>query len=137
MGEELLAGQTVEFAQNGGPRNEWIWKDLGAFQLPAGPTPILLSRVYGRDPQYAIFIDSVVVTSSPDFQPERDRVWQGAFTSGEMASSATQYTLPSALAPGQYRWSVRIFDGDRLVDTLGARGVESPQTTFTVTPLGP
>ncbi len=132
-----LAGQTVEFAQNGGPRNEWIWKDLGAFQLPAGPTPILLSRVYGQDPQYAIFIDSVVVTSSPDFQPERDRVWQGAFTSGEMASSATQYTLPSALAPGQYRWSVRIFDGDRLVDTLGARGVESPQTTFTVTPLGP
>ncbi len=132
-----MAGQTVEFAQNGGPRNEWIWKDLGAFYLPAGPTPLLLSRAYGQDPQYAIFIDSVVVTSSPDFQPERDRAWQVAFKLDEMTSSAAQYTLPSALAPGQYRWSVRIFDGNRLVDSSGARGVESPPATFTVTPVSP
>ncbi|GAB4504143.1 MAG: hypothetical protein Fur0043_11360 [Anaerolineales bacterium] len=132
-----VAGQTIEFAENGGPRNEWIWKDLGAFQLPAGPTPISLIRAYGQDPQYAIFIDAVAVTSSPDFQPERDREWQVIFTSGEIASNAAQYSLSSPLTPGEYRWTVRLFDGNRLVDVDGMRGVESLPATFHVTPAAP
>ncbi len=132
-----IAGRTVEFAESGGLRNEWIWKNLGIFQLPAGSTPISLSRVYGQDPQYAIFIDSVVVTSDPTFQPERQREWEAVFTSGEIASNTAQYSLPSSLAPGEYRWSVRIFDGDRLVDVAGLRGVQSPLAVFTVTPADP
>lgn len=128
-----IAGQTVEFAENGGLRNEWIWKDLGAFQLPTGPTSISLSRAYGQDPQYAIFIDSVVVTSDPAFRPEQEREWQVAFTSGEIATNAAQYSLPSPLAPGEYRWTVRIFDGNRLVDVNGMRGVESLPAMFKVT----
>ncbi|MFZ5820908.1 MAG: glycosyltransferase family 39 protein [Chloroflexota bacterium] len=126
------AGQAIEFAENGVPRNEWTWKDVGVFHLPAGPTPISLSRVYGIDGQYSIFIDTIVITSDPEFQPARDQGWQAAFTSGEVASNASQYSLPSALAPGEYRWTVRIFDGNRLVDSSGERGIQSPAASFLV-----
>jgi len=127
-----LAGQTVEFAQNGSPENAWAWSDLGTFNLPAGPSPVNLSRAYGIDDQYAVFIDAVVISRNLDFNPEQDDIWQTALITEEIPSSVPEYTLPGLLPPGEYRWSVRIFDGDRMVDSSGLRGVQSPTSTFII-----
>jgi 4-amino-4-deoxy-L-arabinose transferase-like glycosyltransferase len=126
-----VAGQTLEFAENGGSKNEWTWQDMGVFDLPAGPMTISLSRTYEGD-QYAIFIDALVVTKDLDYIPNEDNVWQTALDTGEIPSSASEYTTPGLLAPGEYRWTVRIFDGDRLVDSFGQRGIQSPTATFLV-----
>ena len=39
-----LDGKTFEFAKSGDPLNEWVWADLGTFDLPQGSLPITLSR---------------------------------------------------------------------------------------------
>lgn len=129
-----LAGQTVEFAENGSPANEWVWRDLGVYNLPAGPAPISLSRAYGNDEQYAVFIDAVLITPNLAFEPGKDTIWQPALNTGETASGDPAYTIPESLPPGEYRWRVRIFDGGRLVDPSGERGVLSPVATFFIKP---
>ncbi len=126
-------GRSVEFAENGGVLNEWAWKDAGVFDLPAGTIPLALTRAYGTDDEYSIFVDSIVITSNLNFQPvTEDSEWQAIQNSGEINSTVTEYTLPSTLPPGEYRWEVRIFDAGRLVDYNGERGIKSRQGYFTV-----
>lgn len=126
-------GQKVEFAENGGTLNEWIWKDIGTFDLKAGPLPLALTRTYGQDDQYSVFIDSIVLTSNPTYQPSNeDSEWQSVQSTGEINSSVSEYTVPEALLPGEYRWQVRVFDGNHLVDYNGERGIESETSHFTI-----
>jgi hypothetical protein len=49
-------------------------------------------------------------------------------------SSALDYTLLEGLPAGHYRWHVRVFEGERLVDWPGQRGVQMPEAEFTVRP---
>jgi hypothetical protein len=128
-----FAGQKLEFAGDESPLNGWVWMDMGVFDLSAGPLPLSLTRTYGTDEQYSVFIDTVVVTSDLDYQPgSEDSEWRMITSTGEINSTASMYPLGVDLLPGEYRWKVRIFDGDKIVDSSGERGIESDVNDFIV-----
>lgn len=129
-----LAGQRQSFGENGTPLNTWNWIYLGAYPLQRGALPIGITRSYNQDNQYSIFVDTLVLTTALEFNPNTDTIWQEKFLSGEIPSTASQYTITNPLPAGEYRWKVRVFDGDQLVDALGLRGVESEYYTFTISP---
>lgn len=130
-----LAGQSFEFADNSETTTlfEWAWKEIGVFDLPAGINPISLTRTYGVDGQFSVFIDAIALTTDLSYQPTDDNsTWQLVLDSGEVNSNMPEYAISETLPPGVYRWSVRIFEGTRIVDALGTRGVASPYTVFIV-----
>ncbi len=128
-----INGQKNEFAEVGSPIEEWIWKSIGTYQLDSGELPLSISRTYGVDEQYSVFIDSVVVTSDLSFTPGlEDSLWQQVYSSGEIGTNNSQFKLNESMPPGEYRWKVRIFDGDRLINSSGARGIESDKAQFTI-----
>jgi hypothetical protein len=53
-------------------------------------------------------------------------------STGEINSNSDQYRLTDVLIPGEYRWKVRIYNGDKLVDLSGIRGIESKPTYFII-----
>ncbi|MEW6092494.1 MAG: glycosyltransferase family 39 protein, partial [Chloroflexota bacterium] len=127
-------GQTFYFSGNDVPLDTWYWESVGTFDLPAGDVTLSLGRLYGQDEMFSVFIDSLLVTSDIDKTPEETAVWQTVYTSEERFGSQTQFTLDLPLPPGEYRWSVRVFDGDRLVDSAGERGIAMPYAEFTLIP---
>ena len=125
--------QVSEFAKNGTLLNKWMWASIGSYDFPTGSIPISFTRTYGADGQYSIFMDTIVITSNINFRPNIEKdAWQDILSTGEINSNANYYTLTENLSPGEYRWSVRIFDGNTLIDSTGSRGVESVPTYFTV-----
>jgi hypothetical protein len=129
-----LSGKAIPFAENGGLLYEWVWQDLGAHNLPSKPLQIGLSRTYPNEAYYSIFVDTLLLTSAAQYNPNTDSITLDEYRSGEITSTASQFTLPVSLPPGDYRWMVRLFDEDRLVDSQGARGIESDFNSFTIVP---
>lgn len=129
-----VAGKTAPFAGNDVVLNQWNWESAGIFDLPAGPVAIGLSRVYGRDDQYSVFIDAIFITPNVSIPPGPGSVWTTAFTSREDSAPLPCFNLGKGLSAGKYRWSVRVFDGDRLIDSLGERGIAMPFVEFTILP---
>jgi hypothetical protein len=123
--------------------DKWIWKGLGPFDLAQGEHTLGIEKTYGKDPHMGLFFDSLIITNSEAFDPNRDDIWQVVFDSGEVDSAESRFVLdaaaddctvctPDGLAPGRYRWRAQVFDGERLVDTVGDRGVWSEYAEFQV-----
>jgi 4-amino-4-deoxy-L-arabinose transferase-like glycosyltransferase len=129
-----ILGKYLEFAEPGSPLNQWAWKDLGVYSLPAGETPVSLTRSYGKDEQFSVFIDTVVLSPNTSFNPEKDSEWETVVNTGEFLSKEAHYTISNGLPPGYYRWKIRIFDGNLIVDALGERGIESSYAGFDLKP---
>ncbi len=129
-----IAARSVPFAQNGNPLDQWIWQEAGLFDLPSGPLPMSLFRTYGKDEQYSIFVDTLLLTTDSSYNPNVDPPWLERVQSGEFSTAGNEYTFPHLLPPGEYRWKVRMFDQNGLVDDLGARGIESDWSWFTIYP---
>jgi len=127
-----LNNQTLEFAENGSTLFRWVWKNMGEFDLAAGTNPVALSRTYGASDQNSVFIDAVVLTDDLNYDPDRDLLWTPIFDSGDVASASDTFTLPTPLPAGDYRWRVRVFNGDKLLDAGGKLGVSSGEGTFSV-----
>jgi 4-amino-4-deoxy-L-arabinose transferase-like glycosyltransferase len=127
-----LNNRTLEFAENGSTLFRWTWKNMGEFDLAAGANPITLSRTYGASDQNSVFIDAIALTDDLTFDPERDPQWTPIFDSGDAASAADTFTLPNPLPAGDYRWRVRVFNGDKLLDASGKLGVASGDGIFSV-----
>jgi hypothetical protein len=129
-----IDGKKVEFAGNNNTLDAWVWDDLGTYNLSQGQLPITLSRTYGIDEEYSVFIDDLLITTDTVNPPDQVKPWKNVTNTGEIHSVANSYNLPEMLPPGDYRWKVCIYDGNSLVDSSGVRGLESPITTFTITP---
>jgi hypothetical protein len=129
-----ISGKRMEFADDSNKLNTWVWDDLGIYNLLQGQLPITLSRVYGNDEEYSVFIDALLITSDTSNPPDQIKIWESVVHTEEISSTANKYSLPEILPPGDYRWKVRIFDGNFLVDSSGARGLETPTTTFSIAP---
>ena len=127
-------GRKMQFAGNNNELNDWVWEDLGVIDLPEGPLPIILSRTYGSDEEYSVFIDTLVLTTNLADHPDTIKNWENVLSTGEITSPAKSYELGNVLSPGEYRWEVRIFDGNKLVDATGARGLLTDSSTFIVKP---
>jgi 4-amino-4-deoxy-L-arabinose transferase-like glycosyltransferase len=128
-----INGESHPFAGDENALDTWAWERVGTFDLPAGPATLALSRTYGQDEQYSVFIDSILLTSDLQQAPGLDSIWKPIFQN-EIAGPVAQFNLGEGLAPGKYRWSVRVFDGNRLIDSLGERGVSMPPVEFSVVP---
>jgi hypothetical protein len=110
----------------------WQWEALGAYSLEAGEHTLTLTRSYGTDPPFSLFIDAVALSADPSYDPSTTDLWRTVFDSGEVMSSALIYALPGDLLAGRYRWHVRVFEDEQLVDWQGQRGVQMPDAEFTV-----
>lgn len=129
-----VAGQSIPFAQNGNPLNQWIWQEVGVFDLPSSSLPLSLFRTYGKDEQYSVFVDTLALTTDAAYNPNTDPPWLERIQSREFSTASNEYTFSHLLLPGEYRWQVRMFDHDRLVDVLGERGIASDFSWFTIVP---
>ncbi len=127
-----IKGKMLGFAGDLNPLNEWVWEDLGTMDLSRGQLPMTLSRTYGKDEEYSVFIDVVLLTADLVNPPGQVKVWETVAKTGEVSSPSNEYTLPEILPEGDYRWNVRIFDGDFLVDSSGERGLVTSFATFTI-----
>jgi len=129
-----INGTLVPFSGDQNPLNEWVWENLGTYSISKGPLSLILSRTYGKDEEYSVFIDALLITSHAITQPDRINIWESARNTIEGLSTSQEYSILEGLPEGEYRWRVRIFNGDSLIDSKGARGLEMPFATFTVRP---
>ena len=125
----------VEIATTQTALNTWVWQTTGDWRLEPGPHRVTLSRTYGTDPHRSIFIDAVVLSADPAFDPNSHFPWTVALDTGQQPAIKS-YTLPQGLPPGQYRWRVEVYDDERLVNGLGQPGVSTPSREFSVTADG-
>ena len=129
-----INGTLVPFSGDQNPLNEWVWENLGTYSISKGPLSLILSRTYGKDEENSVFIDALLITSHAITQPDRINIWESARNTVEGLSTSQEYSILEGLPEGEYRWRVRIFNGDSLIDSKGARGLEMPFATFTVRP---
>lgn len=128
-----VAGQPREFALGGEESvNQWIWESVGIFNLNPGPVHLDLSRQYGNSGWTSILVDALLVSSDQNFDPRVDSLWNTSLNTGEVLSYANHYGLQEGLDAGSYRWQVKIFDGDKLIDSLGERGKSTDFAEFTI-----
>jgi hypothetical protein len=130
----IINGQSFYFAGGDFPLNQWVWESIGVFRMPDDILSIGLGREYGQEEMFSVFIDSILITPDISSQPEETRIWMQAMMIREAQSSDSETWIEGALTPGEYRWSVRVFDGDRLVDSEGNLGNPMPYATFTISP---
>ena len=129
-----VGGQGFKVAEaSTGPLNQWRWERVGTVDLPKGKQTLSLGRIFDGNFPWQIFIDSLVFSRQPSFDPSRQSDWEPQFNSQLVNSSTRQFTLPNALPPGDYRWRIRVFDGDRLLAGDGAPGIQSAYSAFRVT----
>ena len=127
-----INGILVPFAGDQNSLNEWVWENLGTYSISKGSLSLILSRTYGKDEEYSVFIDVLLITTHAITQPDRITIWESARNPVEVPSHSQEYLIPEGLPEGEYRWRVRIFDGDSLIDSKGARGLEMPFASFTI-----
>jgi hypothetical protein len=72
------------------------------------------------------------VTLDLTHPPEKIPIWVTVLDTGRIQLLSNTYTLNKPLPVGEYHWSVRLFDGDRLIDPSGVAGVASPFSSFMV-----
>lgn len=126
-------GQQIEFANPAeSPLEQFVWENVGEVNLTQGETVIALSREYGAQGWKPILLDAIFLSADRDFNPEEDELWTSVQDTGQIESSDTQYILESGLPAGEYRWRVRLSDGDKLVDASGRKGVWSEKVEFRV-----
>ncbi len=128
-----INGEKLDFASNENTLDAWLWEDMGIFYLNEGRLPLELIRSYGIDPEYSVFIDTLLLTPDLDDPPNELSVWQTMLDTGIISSASTEHTIRTALPPGDYRWHVRLYDGNRLINSTGEQGVASPLSSFTIT----
>jgi 4-amino-4-deoxy-L-arabinose transferase-like glycosyltransferase len=114
--------------------DRWVWEKVGSYDLKAGAHSLALSRTYGTDPQFSLFIDAIVLSSLPAYNPEQTNVWTVVHDSG-VQLPATHYTLSEKLLAGTYRWHLIFFmDGNFLLDWDGTPGTKTTNNTFQLAP---
>lgn len=126
-------GMGAEIARSDSMRlNRWIWERVGSFDLPAGEVLLAFSKDFGTAQHMSIFIDDLMLSGSPDFDPSQQSLWDTVLDTGPDTGAANKFRLEMPLQPGQYRWRVQLLDGEKLVGDLGRPGAWSAHQEFTV-----
>jgi hypothetical protein len=90
----MIDGKKMEFAGDSNTLNAWVWEDLGTFNLSRGQLPMTLSRTYGNDEEYSVFVDALLITLGMVNPPDQVKAWESVANTGEVASTSNEYTLP-------------------------------------------
>lgn len=116
--------------------NQWIWERVGPFDISPGPHTITLDRPYVDDPSQfmAIFIDTIVITTDPDFAPLEDSDRQIQAQIYPFGQEQEQGELTTQFEPGYYRCHAEAFSKYSLVDAFGHTPVKSDPINFVINP---
>ncbi|MCQ3936525.1 MAG: hypothetical protein DPW18_05690 [Chloroflexi bacterium] len=115
--------------------NQWNWERIGPFEVTTGFHTMELHRPYLDDPTkfMALFIDSVIFTSNPDFIPSDNNYQPVRPQFYPLRQEQSRGELEPNLEPGTYRCYVEA--GNRsLVDAFGRTPVRSNTIHFIVAP---
>jgi 4-amino-4-deoxy-L-arabinose transferase-like glycosyltransferase len=131
----MVDGHSWLYSERQGPDslNRWVWDKVGPTSLLAGEHTVALSRQPDPGGSMQMFVDSLVLTTDPGFDPAADSAWQPVVDTGIVPSDTASFTVDgAALAEGEYRWRVQVFDGDLLVAADGSVGMWSDAREFRV-----
>lgn len=115
--------------------NQWVWERIGPFTLTAEEQIWRISRPYAEPPAtfMALFIDSVVFTSDPDFSPLEDIARAPAYDQGHPLPSPAQSGLVHiGLLTGRYFCKLGIISEFTLVDAYGSPEIWSDSVEIQV-----
>ena len=117
--------------------NQWVWERVGPFDAPVGLNTGAISRPYNDDPLgfMALFIDTIVTTTEPDFTPTDDSFVPLPLKTYTFPNDIAEGSVVLQLDPGVYRCTIQAFSQELpLVDPLGNSTVRSNTIDFTVEP---
>jgi len=117
--------------------NQWLWERVGPFDAPVGLNTGLISRPYNDDPLgfMALFIDTIVTTTEPDFTPTDDSFVSLPLKTYTFPNEIAEGNIVLQLDPGIYRCTLQAFSQELpLVSPLGDPAVWSNTIIFTVDP---
>jgi hypothetical protein len=130
-----IGDRTLPFSASA-EANRWVWEMAGSASLTQGALTLALSRATPPGALYIpLFVDALLLSRDPTFDPARASEWASVANSGEKVVDADAphlhlYTVTGA--PGDYRCRVQAFAGDWLVDSQGQRGVWSDWIYFSI-----
>jgi len=123
----ILDDQFLAFAEND-DINEWVWERVGPFYPEHDLAEWKIFRPY-QDDSYqfsALFIDSVVFTTEPQFSPEHENSWDPTLIADySFRMPAQEGEIEFNLSPGRYSCLLEIESELPLVDALGQTPVKS------------
>jgi hypothetical protein len=128
-------GDSWLYSERQGPGflNRWVWDKVGPTSLLVGEHTVAFSRQPDPGGSMQMFVDSVVLTTDPMFDPAADSAWEPVADTSVVPSDAASFTVDGSLiVEGAYRWRVQVFDGDLLVAADGSVGVWSDAREFRV-----
>lgn len=134
--ELFFNGETLIFSDiNDDQINQWVWEKIGPFNAAAGTSTAAINRPYNEDPSQfiALFIDSLVYTHDPNFNPTGDQTESMQPLSFSYQTERSEGSLIVSFEPGTYRCSIAATSNTgQLIDAFGHAPVKSEIIEFTV-----
>ncbi len=113
------------------PINAWHWERLGDFELTAGEVYFAVTRPYEGEKPFAIYIDTLLLTTDQTYEPEDlDARWETVLPGEpvDLPAPGVQqgvFSMAEHWGEGIYRCRAGVWDGKRLRDSEGNVGVWS------------
>lgn len=134
--ELFFNGETRVFSDIKDDRiNQWVWEKVGPFNGSAENSTAAINRPYKEDPSQfiALFIDSLVYTHDPDFDPTGDQTDSMPALVFNFQNERSEGTIIASFEPGTYRCSVAATsNAGQIVDAFGHTPVKSEIIEFTI-----
>jgi hypothetical protein len=133
-----IDSEVYAFSQAGSvPLNEWTWERTGPFRPGSDIAELNIIRPYPemREGYMALFIDTLLISSSASFDPRTEAIWEPMLHMEiPMRDRATEGDIQLTFDPGQYLCSVEATDGILLVDHRGNIGLRSNSVEILILP---
>lgn len=135
--ELFFNGQTHPFSDINSEDliNQWVWEKIGPFNGSAENTTAAINRPYKDDPAQfiALFIDSLVHTHDPAFNPTGDQTESMPGLVFNFQNERSAGTITASFEPGTYRCTIAATSNTgQIVDAFGHTPVKSEIIEFTV-----
>lgn len=115
--------------------NQWVWEKIGPLEGIAGNYNVAINRPYKDDPSgfIALFIDSLIYTHDPKFDPTGDQTQSLPPLVFSFQNERSEGAITASFEPGTYRCTVEATsNASRIVDAFGNTPVKSEIIEFTV-----
>jgi hypothetical protein len=119
------------------PLNEWTWEKTGPFELDGGSVELRIERPYPLEQTgyMALFIDTLLITASEDFDPNLNDIWVPTMQMDvPLRDQASEGSIQLSPDPGRYHCQVNALHGERLIDPYGNIGLQSNSIEIYVLP---
>jgi len=116
--------------------NQWIWERSGPFAISAGKNILTIARPYVDKPSefMGIFLDTLIITSDANLQPEQNHYLPLPAQHFRFASEQSQGQLTPNLKPGIYQCYASVDGKHNLVDNYGHEPVKSNVVLIEIKP---